>query len=235
MCFLRNACAALFFWVLSLPLSVLAVEECQACGWPWTPVVPAQGTTTNLRGCSHASGQRIQRHQCVNERPPTLLSFTGRPGNHKLYCWFCVCERQTLCLDMSGGSKNESDSGRPDQLLLLILRGVLVWRSSELVNSIFMQCLYPSGTKKLARRLSRVYWMHHYSSENTSEAPPQWSDILFHSCHSEVLWIKAEVRRQQNSLEHFFSSLGFVSEKKPPSQTPSLCPKPLPQSRSAPY
>lgn len=65
----------------ALPLSVQAVEECQACGWPWTPVVLAQGTTTNLRGCSHASDHRIQRHQCVNDRPPTLLLFMGRPGN----------------------------------------------------------------------------------------------------------------------------------------------------------
>lgn len=50
-------------FVCVLLLSVLAVEECQACGRPRTPVVPAQRTTTNLRGCSHVSGRRIQRHR----------------------------------------------------------------------------------------------------------------------------------------------------------------------------
>lgn len=87
LCLLRmllpDAGVAWFFCVLLL--SVLAVEECQACGRPWTPVVPAQGTTTNLRGCSHVSGRRIQRPQRVSEWPPALLSLVGWPGNHKLH------------------------------------------------------------------------------------------------------------------------------------------------------
>lgn len=102
-----------------LLLSVLEMEECPACEWPWPSVVPAQGTKTNLRGCSHASGHWIQKHQCVNECPTlpprsALLHAEARESQALLLILFVRGgwrARSCVACALANYEKTETDAG----------------------------------------------------------------------------------------------------------------------------
>lgn len=178
-------------------------------------VVPAQGTTTNLRGYSHASGHQIQRHQCVNECPlPQSVFSMQRIGNHKLYCGFFLSEKShallTTCksklIFLISCSFNYSfDSYR----LLTFLQ----------VDDCFLKT-YICG-------LSYIFWMHWYLAVRAKKPPLLAVSLKWYIVLPLSMWDALnKTKGEAETTEAFaaFSRFGLVSQKGPAFKKWSPCP-----------